>query len=147
MPRGPIPKPDHERIRRNKDAVFTPIAGGVSPPAARGFYGWCREVREWWQAIKTGSVARGYSKSDWQVALRAARIFNDAETLRNQGKYLEAKSLMTEVRQLEDRLLTTLRARRSARVAEDEEPPLPASADSGGEDELQSYRNRLTQKS
>ena len=131
------------RARRNKDAKFTDVAGGVQPPAARGWSKtWAPAARDWWRAVKGSSVAEGYNAGDWQVALRCAQMIADAETLREGKDYVGAKSLLTEVRQIEDRLLVTVRARRSARVKEDK-PVSPTSKSRGkGPDYLEVLKGK-----
>lgn len=145
MSKGPIPKRDRERSRRNVSDRFTPAAGGVPPPSARGLHSWPRAAREWWNAVKNGSAARSYSESDWQVALRGAQLVADYEKLRDKLEFVQAKSLMTELRQIEDRLMLTVTARRRARLSEDDaSPDSSQTVDDRGE--LVGYRQKLEEK-
>ena len=119
MTRGPIPLPDHERQRRNDSSRFRPLERGVKPPAARGYNHWPRAAREWWRAAKQSAVSSSYDATDWQMALRVAQLIADAEVMRSQKDFTGAKTLLSEVRQTEDRLLLSVRSRRSARISEE----------------------------
>ena len=119
MSRGPIPLPDHERQRRNDSSRFRPLGQGVKAPPARGYQNWPAAARHWWRAVKQSRAAAGYDATDWQMVLRAAQLLADAENLRIRGEHGSARLLMSEVRQLEDRLLLSVRARRSARISDE----------------------------
>ena len=53
------------------------------------------------------------------MALRVAQLIADAETMRAAKDFTGAKTLLSEVRQMEDRLLLSVRSRRSARISEE----------------------------
>ena len=147
MARGQIPKPNHERQRRNKDAQFSAVGkNGVPPPPARGSKDWSASARDWWNAVKKSGVSRDYTHTDWQVALRCAELITDADKLRIEGDLVGRKSLLSEVRQLEDRLIQTIRARRSARISEDSPKEKPAGGSGPEGSNVIPYRERLQAK-
>ena len=118
MPPGPIPLPDHERQRRNDSAKFRPLTDGVPAPRAVGYLDWTSVAQTYWRDVKRSKAARSYDHADWRIALRAAQLVDDAEQLRSEREFVKAKSILAEVRQLEDRLLLNVRSRRAARIAE-----------------------------
>ena len=66
--RGPVPKRDIERRRRNKPAKPTttiPATGEVRVPQASS--GWCRRARALWREAKKSPMAQCYEGTDWQM--------------------------------------------------------------------------------
>ena len=140
MVRGPIPLPAHERQRRNLESrPSPPESGGTKPPPARGWNDWPAAARDWWRATRQLGQQLGYRPADWQIALRAARLIVAAEVALSNGEPGLARSLLTEVRQIEDRLLLSVRARRAARVE------LPDDRAGGGPAEVPDYRALVTE--
>ena len=114
---SPVPKPDHERQRRNKGEQFVrSVGGGVPAPVARRWRQWLQPARDWWRCLVASPMGTMYSAPDWQVALRAADYVDAAERLRREGEYVKARQVLGMVQSLEDRLLVTVRARRMARL-------------------------------
>ena len=131
MPR--IPKPSHELQRRNKESQFVgvaDIASGVKAPVIPRAESaeWCASARRWWRSVRGSEQARTYTETDWLVALRCVALTNiiDAE-VRGEGYTPAARHATSELRQLEDRLLVTVAARRRARV------DLPGGGKAGGD--------------
>ena len=127
MSRGPIPLPDHERQRRNESARFRPLSRGVKSPRAAGYLDWPRAARDWWRAVKQTASSKSFDASDWQMALRVAQLVADSEELRGKKDYTGSKILLSEVRQMEDRLLLSVRSRRAARISDEATVRKPAS--------------------
>lgn len=66
--RGPVPKRDDERRRRNKPEVPTEtleLQEPVRVPAADS--GWCLRAKRLWKAAKRSGQSKYYEPTDWQA--------------------------------------------------------------------------------
>lgn len=102
---GPLPVPDHERLRRNPEDVFVSPHGGVPPPAIPHYDDWSLDGRAWWDALLVSPQAQMYTAVEWQVAARVPDLITNGKP-----------RALAEVRELEDRLMITTVSRRRARV-------------------------------
>lgn len=70
--RGPAPKAEGRRARRNHQHVtvieFTPPPA----PALPDSMAWCDETQQWWQMWVESPLARDFSETDWAFLLDTA---------------------------------------------------------------------------
>lgn len=127
--RGPVPKPSHQRRRRNKPAPGEPTATTVAAPkpnvkVPRVSPSWHPAMKEWYRSLKRSRQSAYYEDSDWQAAHLAATIMSIE--LNEDGPVKAAT--WAEFNRVSANLLTTEGERRRLRVelnkpetAEDEE--------------------------
>ena len=75
--RGPAPKPDGERRRRNKPPVPAVVVSGdgeVRGPDLPGSYDWPAPTREWWETWRSSPQAQTFSDTDWGFLLDTALL-------------------------------------------------------------------------
>lgn len=67
--RGPVPKRDAQRRRRNKPEVETTEAAGAEVvPVPKGSSKWHPVARRWFDALAESGQSRFYEPSDWATA-------------------------------------------------------------------------------
>lgn len=111
--RGPIPKRDAERRRRNKPETPTKtvhVTGAVRVPAADR--AWHPIAKRWYQSLKKSGQARFYEPSDWMTARYTAELMS---RLLNQGERPSAQ-LVASLNSLMSSLLVTEGDRRRVRM-------------------------------
>ena len=65
--RGPVPKRDAERRRRNKpEHETTTITSDQQVRVPAADRSWCARAKRLWQAAKNGPMADRYQSTDWQ---------------------------------------------------------------------------------
>lgn len=75
--RGPAPKPDAERRRRNKPAIPTTVVSGdgeVRGPALPAGYDWPAPTRAWWETWRSSPQATTFTDTDWGFLLDTALL-------------------------------------------------------------------------
>lgn len=109
--RGPVPKRDAERRRRNKPT--TPAkkgTAGAKRPQPRALAGWHPSMTRWYKSLANSGQAEFYEASDWEAA---RFIASHGTHLINEG--LTAPGFTALLSAMND-LLTTEGARRRAGV-------------------------------
>ena len=77
MTRGPVPKRQAERRRRNKDAVVdTVVMEGAVKPATLPHSVLHRVAREWYRSLKRSGQAQFFEPSDWAAAVLVAEAMS-----------------------------------------------------------------------
>lgn len=137
MSPGPLPLPDHERERRNLSDRFVEAPSFGGSPAPEPKEGWSPEARRWWSSLTSSPMASMYTSMDWETAIRAADLITLAEGATTLERVVTA---LREVRMLEQALLTTVRARRMARL---ELPEEGSGEDGDGSPTADDYRRML----
>ena len=100
--RGPLPKPEEVRARRNRKssaATLKPVADPQPPPLPSGRR-WHEETRSWWRVIWESPAASQWTDADAAGLLRLARLidgFNYAESVD------QLERLIGEIRLQEER--------------------------------------------
>ena len=75
--RGPAPKPDGERRRRNKPAVPSTVLSvddEVRGPELPGGFDWPGPTREWWETWRSSPQASAFTETDWGFLLDTALL-------------------------------------------------------------------------
>lgn len=75
--RGPVPKPDGERRRRNKPAVPTTVVSGdgeIRGPELPAGYDWPAPTRGWWETWRSSPQATTFTDTDWGFLLDTALL-------------------------------------------------------------------------
>lgn len=75
--RGPAPKADGERRRRNKPAApMTVVAGDgqVRGPELPGGYDWPAPTRGWWETWRSCAQASTFTETDWGFLMDTALL-------------------------------------------------------------------------
>jgi hypothetical protein len=110
--RGPVPKRDAERRRRNKPTTPTKTgAPGARFPQPRALTGWHPSMTRWYKSLAESGQAQFFEASDWEYARFVA---SSASTMMNQGT-MTAPAFTAILSAMND-LLTTEGARRRASV-------------------------------
>lgn len=133
--RGPVPKPQAQRRRRNKSDVPVDIAPAVpssSPAGPKASEEWHPIAREWFESLAVSGQARYYEASDWAHARLIAEMMDRLVQAEKPNAQLFASVLAGA-----SSLLTTEGERRRLRlelargpqVDEDEEASVTALAD------------------
>lgn len=113
--RGPIPKRDEERIRRNKtgedgrETQTVEMVGDVEIPAAEFL---TDVVRELWDSLALSGQAKFYEPSDWAYAKLTLQILDG--TLANNGQ--PSAMMLASVDSMMKSLLLTEGERRRMRL-------------------------------
>ena len=96
---GPLPKPNSQRRRQNKESAFVSLSGarkGPIPKLGRKATGaWSPETREWWERIWRSPVATQWIEVD-EHGLREIAL------LRDQSRRQPSPTLLREIRLRED---------------------------------------------
>lgn len=110
--RGPIPKRDQDRVRRNKDVVETKKAAGAAKVTApRADRDWHPIAKKWYNSLKKSGQSAFYEPSDWAYAFLIAHEL----TVMLAEEKVRAGALQTIFAAMND-LLTTEGARRRMRI-------------------------------
>ena len=110
--RGPVPKRDAERRRRNKPTTPTKTApAGAKYSQPRALAGWHPSMTRWYKSLAESGQAQFFEASDWEYARFVA---SSASTMMNQGT-MTAPAFTALLSAMND-LLTTEGARRRASV-------------------------------
>ena len=132
--RGPIPKRDEERIRRNipEDPTVTIQAIGVVEIPELGDVSFDGEthplITDMYESIKQSAAVKYYEPTDWQFARLALHTLNaELVAARQQGRPIGAMKL-TAINQMLSALLLTEGDRRRVRL---EIERAPASKETG----------------
>lgn len=75
--RGPAPKPDGERRRRNKPAVPTTVVAGdgqVRGPDLPDLIDWPAPTRTWWETWRQSPQSVSFTDTDWSFLLDTALL-------------------------------------------------------------------------
>lgn len=125
--RGPIPKRDSERRRRNKPdtgTITVEMTGEVETPDVDP--NWHPIAIDWYESLAKSGQSKRYEPSDWAAArLIAHDMTRHLNTARFSSQALAAVwSAMTD-------LLTTEGARRRVRMEIERRPEQPDAADEG----------------
>ena len=73
--RGPVPKRDAERRRRNKPTTPTKTgAAGARFPQPRALAGWHPSMTRWYKSLAESGQAQFFEASDWEGARRRASV-------------------------------------------------------------------------
>lgn len=75
--RGPAPKPEGERVRRNKPVVAATVVAPddvVRGPELPGAYDWPVPTREWWETWRSSPQAQSFTDTDWGFLLDTALL-------------------------------------------------------------------------
>lgn len=98
---GQRPKPDDQRIRRNKpvyDKMPLQWDGITRGPTLPTSYKWSPQTKKWWKALRNSPQAAVCIESDWwfliDTALLYDKMWKNAETI----SAAELKSLSSEFR-------------------------------------------------
>jgi hypothetical protein len=78
--RGPAPKPDAERRRRNKPASPSVVVSGddvTRGPDLPGSYDWPAPTREWWETWRASPQASTFTDTDWGFLLDTALLHGE----------------------------------------------------------------------
>lgn len=71
--RGPAPKPDSRRARRNNGPELTVVKFTPKPaPALPSSMAWCDETVQWWKMWAESPLAPTFSESDWSFLMDTA---------------------------------------------------------------------------
>lgn len=125
--RGPIPKRDDERRRRNKpdtDTTTIEMTGEVEAPDVD--LGWHPIAADWYRSLAKSGQSKRYEPSDWAAARLVA---HDMTRHLNSGRF-SSQALAAIWSAMTD-LLTTEGARRRVRMEIDRKPDKPAEAGEG----------------
>lgn len=110
--RGPAPKRDKDRLRRNKQEVATAkvsAPGKVVAPAEDK--SWCLSAKRWYRALKVSYHAQFFEPSDWAYAQWIAELI----TLEMEPGPPRA-AMVAQIMRAQDSLLTTEASRRRLRI-------------------------------
>lgn len=132
----PTPKRSTERRRRNvyPGEEKVEVAGSVVVPELPGDL---HEVaRSWYASLAQSGQSEFYEPSDWQDAVIAARVLSDY-----MSGAVQTAAILSEWRQMADRLMTTEVARRKSRI--EVERALASPKPSPGLSAMEDYRQRL----
>lgn len=133
MRRGPAPKLDEKRIRRNSVDPFTeldrePVEDAPTLGRRPGGGRWSVAVREWFEVWRRSPQASQFVETDWNALRRCAVLLEEF--------YADpSAALAAEIRQIEAKLGATvddrmrLRLRVHPRVAVDDAPAPEAESD------------------
>jgi hypothetical protein len=75
--RGPAPKADGERRRRNPKSVASTVLTSddeVRGPELPGGYDWPSPTREWWETWRSSPQASAFTATDWGFLLDTALL-------------------------------------------------------------------------
>lgn len=75
--RGPAPKPDGQRRRRNKPAIEAVVVQDddeVRGPELPEGYEWPAATRAWWQTWRESAQAQTFTTTDWDFLLDTALL-------------------------------------------------------------------------
>ena len=83
--RGPVPKRDAERRRRNKPTTPTKTgAAGARFPQPRALTGWHPSMTRWYKSLAESGQAQFFEASDWEgarfVATHGTHLINEGLT-------------------------------------------------------------------
>jgi len=110
--RGPVPKRDAERRRRNKPDVPTDtvkLPGRVPAPGASR--SWLKLARRWYQSLMESGQAQFYEPSDWATAQYVAELMS-----RLLSEDRPSAEMVKALNPLMNSLLTTEGERRRVRI-------------------------------
>ncbi len=113
---GPLPKPNSQRRRQNKESAFISLSGARKGPIPklpkRDAGSWHPLTSKWWKALWTSPMATTYQEADFDTVVRLA-FLKDIVNRTSGEKGLSGNSqLLPEIRQLEFALGVTPAARR-----------------------------------
>jgi hypothetical protein len=113
--RGPVPKREDVRRRRNKDEAgpATRAAAAKHVPVPRADPDWHPIAKRWYASLKESGQSFWYEPSDWAAAVYVAEAMS-RNLAANDGKF--SAVLFQSVMSAMTELLTTEGARRRARV-------------------------------
>lgn len=75
--RGPAPKPDGERRRRNKPTIVATVVTAddvVRGPELPEIVAWPAPTREWWETWRVSPQAVAFTDTDWSFLLDTALL-------------------------------------------------------------------------
>lgn len=136
--RGPVPKREDQRRRRNKQdkpATKSAAARRVRVPAASR--DWHPAARRWYQSLKTSGQAAFFEPSDWAEAWVHAEVLS---TMLNAEKL--SAMLYAAWQSASARLLTAEGDRRRVRIELEREKPQDPDAEAAVAD-MKEWRARL----
>lgn len=137
--RGPVPKPQAQRRRKNKPEVpvTTVAAGAVDSSAPRPDDTWHPRARQWFDALTSSGQAELYQASDWAQAMLTADMISALVSAEKPSAQMFAAVLQSSSSLLVtegERRRLRLELARGPQVDEDEAASVAAMAD---------YRRRL----
>lgn len=136
--RGPVPKREDVRRRRNKDEAgpVTRGQGARHVPVPRTDPEWHPIAQRWFKSLKESGQSHWYEPSDWAAAVYVAEAMS-RNLSANDGKF--SAVLFQSVMSAMSELLTTEGARRRARMELEREE----SAEDASVTAIADYRSAL----
>ena len=109
--RGPVPKRDDQRRRRNSESQMEHAPAGDRPKPPGASQDWHPRARAWFQSLKKSGQAQFYEASDWQQAMVVAELLS-RELSKDRASAQMVQALFGQMTEL----LTTEGARRRVRL-------------------------------
>lgn len=148
--RGPVPKRDEERVRRNVESQAEHAPGAVTIRVPAPLKDWVPQAKLWYRSLRQSGQQRFFEPSDWRYAWTLADLLHReltavrVVTLPTGGEVIvpvPPRALMTKtILSAMGELGTTESARRRMRIELDRQPDNPDVGGDGAITSLDQYR-------